>query len=152
MAIALNLTAPLKQDAESQARLKHLVDNFATAVQPLMDAALRESERVHFARVVVIHNQYVQVLTEFDGDPLEYTEFFRLKLGDVFQQLFSLVDGAPPWDELNNELRFMEYTQSLNLPSLGESTVGNDGRGYLFSAVGNATVGELRARLEPATR
>jgi hypothetical protein len=147
MAIALNLTAPLKQDPESQQRLAQLAENFAEQVQPLMDAALAESETVHFARVVVIGNQYLQILTEFDGDPLLYTEFFRTKLGPVFEQVFSLVEGAPAWDQLNTPDGFFKYTQSLNLPSLGASTVGNEGRGYLFSALGDATVQELKLKL-----
>jgi hypothetical protein len=147
MAIALNFTVPLKQDPQSQAGLAHLAASFAQDVQPALDAALARSQIVHFARILVIDNKYLQVLTEFDGDPLDYTEFFRKQLGPVFRAIFALAEGAPPWDELNNPNSFYEYTRTLNLPSLGTSTVGNEGRGYLFSAVGDTSVRELQAAL-----
>jgi hypothetical protein len=147
MAIALNFTVALKQDAQSQEGLQHLVASFAQSVQPAIDAALSRSRIVHFARVVVIDNKYLQVLTEFDGDPMDYTEFFRRELGPVFQAIFALAEGAPPWEELNNANAFFEYTHDLNLPSLGTSTAGNEGRGYLFSAVGDKTVREIQAAL-----
>lgn len=148
MAIALNFTVPLKQDPQSQQSLTHLVASFSQDVQPALDAALSRSQIVHFARILVIDNRYLQVLTEFDGDPMDYTEFFRKQLGPVFQAIFALAEGAPPWDELNNPNSFYEYTRTLNLASLGTSTVGNEGRGYLFSAVGDTTVRELQAAVQ----
>lgn len=146
MAIALNFTAPLKQDDDTQSRLKHLADVFAHEIQPALDAALAKSEIVHFARVLVIDGKYLQVLTEFDGDPQAYTEFFRKELGPVFQLIFSLVDGAPPWDELNNPNDFYEYTSGLNLKSLGTSTSAGEDRGYLFSSIGDMTVREIKSQ------
>jgi hypothetical protein len=146
MAIALNLTAPLKQDPESQQHLAELAASFADTVQPVIDEALARSEIVHYARVVVIDNRYIQVLTEFDGDPMQYTEFFRRELQPVFQAIFSLVEGAPSRDELNNPESFFEFTHDLNLRSLGTATDGGD-RGYLFSAFGDRTVRELKAAL-----
>src|SRR3954466_9052648 len=122
MAIALNLTAPLKQDQDTQAHLQQLAGTFAQHVQPALDAALAKSETVHFARVLVIDGKYLQVLTEFDGDPMAYTEFFRNELGSVFQQIFALVEGAPPWDDLNNPNTFFEYTRGLNVKALGKAT------------------------------
>ena len=144
MPIALNLTAPLKQDEASQAALAALKAGFAEHVQPRMDEALASSQLVHFARVLVIDDRYLQVLTEFDGDPITYTEFFRTELGDIFQQVFALVEGAPPWDELDDEIAFYEYTQKLNLPALGTSVRDDVNRGYLFAAVGDTTVQELK--------
>ena len=156
MAVALNLTIPLKQDRESQERLRHVVASFAESFQKTVDDALASSQRVHFARLVVIPTaldehgrwpeegpaRYLQVLTEFDGDPRAYTEFFRQELEPVFKAIFSLAEGAPPWEELNTPDRFYEYTHDLNLKSLGTSTVGDEG-GYLFSASGHRTVREL---------
>jgi len=60
MATALNFTVPLKQDPQSQESLGHLVTSFAQEVQPAIDAALARSQIVHFARIVVIDNQYLQ--------------------------------------------------------------------------------------------
>ena len=147
MAIALNLTMPLKQDPETQQRLQQLAATFSQTAQPAIDAALSGSQIVHFARLLVIDNKYIQILTEFDGDPMQYTEFFRKELGPVFQLVFSLVEGAPSWDDLNNPNSFYEFTHGYNLTSLGTSTVGNQGRGYLFSAFGDLTVREIRQRL-----
>jgi hypothetical protein len=148
MPIALNLTAPLKQDRESQAAVAALKAGFAEHVQPLMEAALARSELVHFARVLVIDDRYLQVLTEFDGDPIAYTEFFRLELRDVFRQVFELVEGAPPWEELDDQLAFYEYTQSLNLPALGETVRDDVNRGYLFAAFGDLSVKEINRHLQ----
>jgi hypothetical protein len=147
MAIALNLTAPLKQDPDSQQRLQQLAAVFAEQVQPAMDAVLARSEIVHFARVLVIDNKYIQVLTEFDGTPEDYTEFFRKELPSVFQAIFSLVEGAPPWDKLNNPNTFYEFSHGLNVKALGASAVGNEGRGYMFSAFGDTTVREIKKQV-----
>jgi hypothetical protein len=147
MATALNLTFPLKQDPESQQRLQQIANNFAEQIQPRVDAALAAVETVHYARVVVIDNKYIQVLTEFDGEADEYAEFFRQKTGELFELVFSIVEGAPPWQELNNPNSFFEYVNSRNLHSLGTATVGNEGRGYLFSAYGDKTVREIKSLL-----
>lgn len=147
MATALNLTIPLKQDSQTQESLKQLVDSFAQTTQPAIDAALSRSEIVYFARIVVIDNKYLQIITEFDGDPTDYIEFFRRELGEIFKGIFSLADGAPPWASLNNRDAFFEYTHRHNIPSLGTATVGNEGHGYLFSAMGDKTVRELQAAL-----
>lgn len=146
MAIALNLTAPIKQDEDTRNRLQHLAETFADEVQPALDAALARSEIVHFARVLVIDGKYLQVLTEFDGDPQAYTEFFRKELGPIFRIIFSLVDGAPPWDELDDPNNFYEYTSGLDLKSLGTSTSGDEDRGYLFSSIGDMTVREIKSQ------
>ena len=57
MTSALNMTMKLKQDVASQAALQNLKNTFGDTVQPLIDAALRKSQIVHFAHVVVIDNQ-----------------------------------------------------------------------------------------------
>jgi hypothetical protein len=146
MAVALNLTAPLKQDEDTQNRLKQLANTFADEVQPALDAALAKSEIVHFARVLVIDGKYLKVLTEFDGDPQAYTEFFRKELGPIFQLIFSLVEGAPPWDELNEPNNFFEYTRGLDLNALGRSTSAGEDKGYLFSSIGDTTVREIKSK------
>jgi len=95
MTHALNMTIPLKQDPESQKKLQELKRDFATKYQPKMDKALRDSEIVHFARVVVIGDKFLQVITEYEGDHKGYTEFFRKALPEVFDAIFSLAEGAP---------------------------------------------------------
>jgi hypothetical protein len=95
MATALNMTMRLKQDSASREQLKLFKHNFEIGGQPRIDEVLRRSRKVHFARVVVIDDAYVQVLTEFDGDARAYTDFFRGELPDVFGKIFELVEGAP---------------------------------------------------------
>jgi hypothetical protein len=148
---ALNLTLPIKQDPASLARLQKLKATFATDIQPAMDKALRDSKIVHFARVVVVDDKYLQVLTEYDGDHKEYTEFFRVALPQVFKALFSLADGAPPWERLDQQ-SFFEVSAGTQKRSLGNSSDGltdQSGKieGYLFSAYGSRTVKEILAKL-----
>ena len=133
MITALNMTVPLKQDPESLAKLQKLKEVFADHIQPEIDRALRKSKIVHFARVLVIHDRFLQVITEFDGDPEEYTEFFRRELPHVFKPIFELADGAPPWDDLNDQDTFFEASKKLNVKALGRSEDGREEQGWLFS-------------------
>lgn len=144
---ALTLAAPLKQDPESQQKIQELVEGFADMVQPVLDAALAKSQIVHFGRAAVIDNKYMMVITEFDGEPSQYAEFFRTELGPVFQAVFSVVEGAPSWEELNEPNTFFEYMEGLDRRALGRSSGTNEGRGYLFSAYGDMTVREIRSHL-----
>ena len=144
---ALNLTARLKQDAETKAKLKVLKDDFATDVQPAIDAALRKSKLVHFARLLVIDDQYIQVLTEFDGDKRVYTDFFLSALPEVFRAVFELVEGAPPWEQLKNPDRFYEFTRKANLRALG-TKADDPESGYLFAAYPQ-TVQQILAKFAP---
>jgi hypothetical protein len=149
MATALNMTMRLKQDAASLAKLKAFRDDFATSVQPRIDEVLRRSQKVHFARVVVIDDAYLQVLTEFDGDARAYTDFFRRELPDVFGKMFELVDGAPDPQDLDPD-EFYAFSARQNVRSLGRGE--EDDEGYLFSAYGIKTVEEmLEAPPSPAT-
>jgi hypothetical protein len=143
MLTALNMTMPLKQDPESQAKLQQMKAAFADHIQPAIDQALRQSQIVHFARVLVIDDKYIQVLTEFDGDPMEYTEFFRRNLQPVFKAIFELGEGLPAWDEINNQDAFFEASKGLNVQALGRSTDGREDQGWLFSYFGEKTVREL---------
>jgi hypothetical protein len=148
MAIALNMTMPIKQDSQTQATLQELKASFAQEVQPAIEAALRESEIVHFARVLVIDDKYIQVITEFDGDPQDYTEFFRVKLPGVFKAIFSVVEGVPSWEEMNNANTFFEIARGFNLKALGADPGNNPTQGYLFSAYGDEEVRTIKALLQ----
>lgn len=147
MATALNLTLKLKQDPVTQATLKGIKEVFSTKIQPAIDKALRENGGVHFARVLVINDEYIQVLTEFDGDKQLYTTFFLEALPEVFQTIFSLVEDVPPWDELKDPDRFYEVASGKNVRSLG-SRDDDPNAGYLFQAFGNTTVAEIKKGLD----
>jgi hypothetical protein len=143
---ALNLTIPIKQDEPTKAKLAQIAADFPTKYQPKIDAALRKSKLVHSARVLNVHGKFLQVITVYDGDHKAYTEFFRTELPDVFAALFSLAD-APAFDSLNSD-SFYELAKHLNLPSLGETTLGetdDQGKpeGYLFSAYDRKTVDDI---------
>jgi hypothetical protein len=152
MAHALNLTFKIKQDAETLQKLQDVKKVFASQIQPAIDSVLTSCKLVHFARILVIDDRYMMVLTEYDGDHLAYTEFFRVNLPDVFKMMFSLAEGAPPWDQINNQDDFFNASKVLQVRSLGESTTGepdaNGGvAGYLFSAYGQREVKDILAKL-----
>lgn len=153
MTHALTLTLPIKQDAESQAKLKHLGETFATDLQPKIEKALRESHIVHFARVVLIDNRYLQVITEYEGSHREYTELFRKELVGVFGALFSLTDYKGDVTDPNG---FWEFAKSCNVRSLGNHTHGGldfEGKvaGWLFSAYDHKDVRTIQAALDQVT-
>ena len=146
MAHALNLTMRIKQDPDTQQKLARVAAIFASEIQPKIDAALRKSQIVHFARVLVIDNKYLQVLTEYDGDHQHYTEFFRKELPDVFGMLFSLAENAPPPDAMQDANKFFEFSKGLQVRSLGDSG-DKDDAGYLFSAYGDHEVRQILTKL-----
>ncbi|MCO6690068.1 MULTISPECIES: hypothetical protein [Pseudomonas] len=144
---ALNMTMPLKQDSESQQKLNALKAHFADGIQQKIGVALAKSEIVHFARVLIIDDKYIQVLTEFDGDKRVYAVFFLKQLPDVFKAIFELVEGAPSWDELEkSEDRFVEVAQSFNVRALGAKE-DDPTAGWLFSAFDTKTVKDIKAAL-----
>jgi hypothetical protein len=152
MAHALNLTLPLKQDMETQKKLETMKATFADHIQPKIDRALRESKIVHFARVLVIDNKYIQVITEYDRGHKEYTDFFRIELPEVFAAIFSMVEGAPDWESMD-EMTFLEFSKKHQIMSLGRSDTGDTGVtgepvGYLFSAYGTHEVEEILEKLQ----
>jgi hypothetical protein len=51
----------------------------------------------------------------------------------VFKEIFSLADGVPGWDELNQQDTFYKVSRKRNVRSLGQSTTGDAEEGYLFS-------------------
>jgi hypothetical protein len=101
MAHALNLFVPIRQDPDSLKLLAEIKENFATKDQAEIEKAARESEIIHFLRVLILDDKYFVVLTEYDGGHEEYAEFFRQKLPDLFKQIFTLANGRPPHFEGN---------------------------------------------------
>lgn len=142
MAHSINMTMPLKQDAASKLALKEFKQTFAARWQPRIDEAMRASKIIHFARVVTIGDKYLQLLTEFDGDRRVYTTFFLNALPEVFEAMFALAKGAPPWQELRHPDRFFEYCGSLDLRPLGDAADGSN-EGFLFAAYRAKEVKEI---------
>lgn len=152
MAHALNLTLKIRQDTVAKATLAKIKIDFASKIQPAIDAALSDSGIVHFARVLIIDDLYLQVLTEYDGDHLLYTEFFRKKLPQVFELLFSLAEIPIKPSALDDSNAFFEFTKGLQVRALGDSKDGDKDQhgqvaGYLFSAYGDKEVREIKAAI-----
>src|ERR1700759_2993269 len=118
----LTLSLPIKQDPQTLQKLKELEAIFTDKVQPLIEAARRKSKIVHFARVVVIDDKYIQVITEYEGSHQEYTEFFRRELTPVFAAIFSLAANMPDVNDTNG---FFEFSKNHNYRSLGNATDGS---------------------------
>jgi hypothetical protein len=113
-------------------------------------AALKQSRIVHFARVVVIEDKYIQVITEYEGTHQEYTEFFRRALTPIFAAIFSLADTTGL--DINDPNAFFEFSKNHNARSLGTATDGStdisgNPSGWLFSAYDGMTVADILAKL-----
>ncbi len=147
----LTLTLKIKQDPETLAALEELKLAFAEHVQPKIEEALRKSEIVHFARVAVIgDNEYIQVITEYEGSHREYTEFFRDALTPIFAKIFSLADNVPDVDDPD---RFWEFSKAANYRTLGTAVDGatdmeGNPSGWLFSAYEHRSVKEILRALK----
>jgi hypothetical protein len=150
MTHALNLTLPIKQTPEAKAALEQLKAVFADRIQGQIDAALRKSKLVHFARVLVIDDKYIQVITEYEGSHQAYTEFFRRELTPIFGAIFGLMEETPDVKDPN---AFWESAKKHNVQSLGKAADGAldfEGKpaGWLFSVYEHRTVEDVLDALQ----
>jgi hypothetical protein len=146
MAHTLNLTLRIKQDAENLVKLEQFKSHFG-ALQGKIAAAMKKSRILHFARVVVIEDKYLQVLTEYDGDRKAYTEFFRKELPDVFKLVFSLAENAPKPEDLDDPDLFFSFAKDADIHPLGTSLSPDPDDHFVFSAYGNLTVEQILTAL-----
>ena len=151
MTSALNFTLKIKQTPEVLERLKGIKTSFATRIQPLVDAALKKSEIVHFARVLVIDDLYIQVITEFDGEESVYAEFFRKELLPLFAAVFSLTENPPSEQDIQNPDKFFKFTSAANLRALGTDGLEHDkpeeDRGYFFQGYPGVLVKDIHQKI-----
>lgn len=153
MAHALNLFIPILQDPDSLKLLAEIKEGFAANDQVAIEKAARESEIIHFLRVLILDDKYFVVLTEYDGGHAEYAEFFRQKLPDLFEKIFTLAHGPGAWKNLDNEKSFYQASKTLQVRSLGMSIYGDidpsdQPEGYLFHAYGPRTVKTILPELK----
>lgn len=133
----LNLTLPIKQDLVTKTKLVFLQNKFNTELKDKVDEALKKSNIVHFARFVLIGDDFLQILTEFDGDFREYTDFFKEHLGEVFQELFTVVEGADAID-INDANAFFQFIKAHNLSPIGD---------YIYTSYPGFTVKNIKKKL-----
>lgn len=88
--VAMRLKAPVKDSAD-------LVRAVIRAGAPRIEQALRQAPQVHFAWFELIESDTVLVLhTVYDGPFAAYIQHFALKVGDLFDELFSHIENPPP--------------------------------------------------------
>jgi hypothetical protein len=135
----LNVTLPLKQDPDSQAKIKDFAAKFATDYWPKVKQVLGDSKMVHYARFVVVGTppKYVQILTEYDTDFRVYTDYFADHLQDFFGAVFGLVEGAPPPGTVMDRETIYKLVKSFDLPCLGD---------VYFAAYPELTVKEIQQK------
>lgn len=146
----------IKQDPESLAALQKFSEE-VPAIQAEIARVMKESQILHFARIVVIPvdgvPRYLQVLTTYDGEPRAYTEFFREKLSHVFKKIFSLAEGVDPSEAeklVDDPEAFFAFSRQFDIRPLGESLSDDPRDGFVFSAYGQLTVKQILARLGDA--
>jgi hypothetical protein len=107
---ALNLMLNIKPGMNATI-FEYLDKNQAT-----INAALTKVGTVHFARFLPIPNtQLLFVITAYDGDFNAYIQAFTNLLGDVFNELLSCVDPAPPLPVQNNVVAFENFVSQQNV-------------------------------------
>jgi hypothetical protein len=117
--VMMRVKSPLPENAE---RLRRVVRSGA----PRIEWALNNSRHVHFAWFEFLENDSVLALhTIYDGDFDAYIQHFALKVGDLFDQLFECIEGAPPLPVAENPNEFIEAIRRYNRAPLG---------GYFYSA------------------
>lgn len=136
----LNVTLPLKQDADSRDKIKDLAGRFATVYWPKVRQVLSDSKMVYYARFVIIGDppRYLQILTEYDADFRVYTDYFADNLQDFFSTLFAVVEGAPPAGTPTTRDFVYKLVHNFDLPCLGN---------VWFSAFGQSTVKEIQQQI-----
>jgi hypothetical protein len=108
----------LKDPVEGLQRLgKILQDN------GLVNAfALNRLGFVHFARFLILQDDFggkkvtrFLIATTFDFDFSDYVQVFINELGELFDQLLELMEGAPPTPVKQNREAFIEYVNSIRM-------------------------------------
>lgn len=78
--------------------------------------ALDKIGTVHFARFAFLDSaQQLLVITAYDHDFETYIQEFVDFIGDIFNQLLSFVEGAPPLPVQTYRQEFLEYVRANDL-------------------------------------
>lgn len=76
--------------------------------------ALNKIGTVHFARFTFLGNNQVAVITTYDGDFDWYINEFTDHIGDVFNDLLTHVENAPPLPVQTHRQEFLDYIRAID--------------------------------------
>jgi hypothetical protein len=118
------LTLVMKaKSPEDFAALKQTVEDLQ-ALPPdknPVTVALNKLGTVHFARFAFLDTeQQLAVITAYDGDFEKYINEFVNVIGDVFNELLSFVENAPPLPVQTYRKEFLEYCRTYDLRCVGQ--------------------------------
>ena len=126
--VAMRLKSPVRDNAD---RVRAVIRSGA----PRIEEALRGSRHVHFAWFELIESDSVLVLhTVYDGPFWAYIQHFALKVGDLFDELFSCIENPPPTPVEKFPNEFVAHIQRYNRPPAV---------GYFFSAYPGSDVARI---------
>ena len=126
--VAMRLKSPVKDNAD---RVREVIRSGA----PRIEEALLGSRQVHFAWFELIESDTVLVLhTVYDGPFWAYIQDFALKVGDLFDELFSCIENPPPMPVKKFPNEFVAHIQRYDrMPAMG----------YFFSAYPRSDVAHI---------
>ena len=117
--VVMRIKAPIAENAE---RLRRVISSGAPRIQWALD----DSRQVHVAWFEFMENDSLLALrTVYDGDFDAYIQHFALKTGELFDQLFECIEGAPPMPVAEHPDEFVETMRRYNRAPAG---------GYFYSA------------------
>ena len=127
--VAMRLKSPVRDNAD---RVRQVIRSAA----PRIEEALRGSRHVHFAWFELIESDSVLVLhTVYDGPFWAYVQHFALKVGDLFDELFSYIENPPPTPVEKFPNEFVAHIQRYDRsPAMG----------YFFSAYPRSDVARIK--------
>jgi cytochrome P450 len=111
--VVMPIKTPIAENAE---RLRRVIRSGAPRIQWL----LRDSRMVHVAWFEFTdRDTHLALRTVYDGDFDSYIEHFALKAGELFDQLFECIEGAPPMPVSEFPHEFVETIRRYNRTPLG---------------------------------
>lgn len=126
--VVMRVKSPVAENAE---RLRQVIRAGAPRIQWSLD----DSRHVHMAWFEFMENDSLLALrTVYDGDFDAYIQHFALKVGDLFDALFQLIEGAPPMPVAEHPNEFVETIRRNNRAPAG---------GFFYSAYPQADVATI---------
>jgi hypothetical protein len=133
--LTLIMTAKSKEDSQALVALVGHLQSLPPDQNPVW-VALDKLAIVHFARFVFLDdNMKLAVITTYDGSFEDYLNDFIDTIGEVFNQLLSHMEDAPPLPVQSHREEFYEYVKKNDLTCIPP----------FYSAYPNLTVLDIQA-------